>query len=602
MPTPDNLITARKSIEGLSGIEILSDWEWNNTQKKWTLLLKVTTDTGNAVAMPPVVECYVLADTIYPWGTVVVYPAKIRGFEKTFPHQLYNGNQDESIPWRAGQICVATHLRILRRHGYDVESFTSEERLRWNVLRLKEWLKAASEGELTAAGDPFELPEFPGSNSKNGSILFLENAKSFEAWKRAKLSSGIVNLFLIEQIENFIFVESFTSPRNEIIFELQWGSFLRSAKRKSFKGLWILLKAIPALDPWQAPATWGELKKAFESQGLDFDKIFKSLVNQIRDGSRHFILLGFPISEKIGESPTLIYWQPLLLPVLSAGNVRVDGFRPGSPEARWYVDQTSALRVDQRIDWVSGENWVEDIMSSRGQMSETLRKKNILIIGGGALGSIVSELLVRGGVKNLTVIDDDRLKTGNLVRHTASMLDLGKKKAIILSERLNRLSPHVNVSYIDAAFTGAEEEKEVLKKYDLIVDCSAHDDVIFNLGRLIFNENKCFVSLALGYRATRLFVFADYGKNFSGDEYRAKINPWLEDESASIKDFPREGAGCWHPIFPARADDVSLMASVAIKCLEELIENKFSKKGLTVFEQYAEASKFFSVRRIHSDW
>ena len=82
------------------------------------------------------------------------------------------------------------------------------------------------------------------------------------------------------------------------------------------------------------------------------------------------------------------------------------------------------------------------------------------------------------------------------------------------------------------------------------------------------------------------------------------MTPWLQEdrERFSPDTLPMEGLGCWHPIFPARVDDIRLMASVAMKYLEELVGLRPSEPKLVVAEQWSEDNKFIGVRRIHSDW
>ena len=42
----------------------------------------------------------------------------------------------------------------------------------------------------------------------------------------------------------------------------------------------------------------------------------------------------------------------------------------------------------------------------------------------------------------------------------------------------------------------------------------------------------------------------------------------LDREECDIGELPRDGIGCWHPLFPARADDMWLAAATSIKVLE----------------------------------
>jgi hypothetical protein len=62
--------------------------------------------------------------------------------------------------------------------------------------------------------------------------------------------------------------------------------------------------------------------------------------------------------------------------------------------------------------------------------------------------------------------------------------------------------------------------------------------------------------------------------------------------------LPREGVGCWHPVFPARADDVWLLASAAVKCLESAVLLPQSEPQLMVFEQQiTERGELIGIKR-----
>ena len=47
------------------------------------------------------------------------------------------------------------------------------------------------------------------------------------------------------------------------------------------------------------------------------------------------------------------------------------------------------------IEWLASENWDLAQMVSRGSLPATIINQHVLLIGGGALGSIICEVLVR---------------------------------------------------------------------------------------------------------------------------------------------------------------------------------------------------------------
>jgi hypothetical protein len=78
------------------------------------------------------------------------------------------------------------------------------------------------------------------------------------------------------------------------------------------------------------------------------------------------------------------------------------------------------------------------------------------------------------------------------------------------------------------------------------------------------------------------------------------LDPWLKYELKEYanQELPREGIGCWHPVFPARVDDVWLMVSVAVKHLESVIAAIPTQPELIIFEQYYENDVFAGIRRL----
>ena len=62
---------------------------------------------------------------------------------------------------------------------------------------------------------------------------------------------------------------------------------------------------------------------------------------------------------------------------------------------------------DEDIQWINSENWHKDQITSRGALPNKVCNKSFLIIGLGALGAIISEMIVRAGVSNIVLIDSD---------------------------------------------------------------------------------------------------------------------------------------------------------------------------------------------------
>jgi hypothetical protein len=102
--------------------------------------------------------------------------------------------------------------------------------------------------------------------------------------------------------------------------------------------------------------------------------------------------------------------------------------------------------------------------------------------------------------------------------------------------------------------------------------------------------DKTFISASMSFKARRLYLFAGVSKSFPFETYRRDLEPWLvkDGQENANAEAPREGAGCWHPVFPARSDDVWLWGSIVVKAITGAIENP-AKCQLRVFEQTLDA-------------
>ena len=77
---------------------------------------------------------------------------------------------------------------------------------------------------------------------------------------------------------------------------------------------------------------------------------------------------------------------------------------------------------------------------------EKLQNVKIAIFGLGGVGSFVVEGLVRAGVKNFVLIDDDKICLTNLNRQIiATRKTIGRYKVDVMKERILEINPDCNV-------------------------------------------------------------------------------------------------------------------------------------------------------------
>jgi len=79
------------------------------------------------------------------------------------------------------------------------------------------------------------------------------------------------------------------------------------------------------------------------------------------------------------------------------------------------------------------------------------------------------------------------------------------------------------------------------------------------------------------------------------------MEPWRNKqvlENPSLE-WPREGIGCWHPIFPGRIDDIWMMGSIVVRIIESTVMNLPEKPEVVVYESnYDKQNQFIGVNKV----
>ena len=88
-----------------------------------------------------------------------------------------------------------------------------------------------------------------------------------------------------------------------------------------------------------------------------------------------------------------------------------------------------------------------------------LHNAKVAIFGLGGVGSFVVEGLVRGGVENFVLIDDDKICLTNLNRQIiATRKTIGKPKVEVAKERILEINPNAKVEIRQDFFTPESED------------------------------------------------------------------------------------------------------------------------------------------------
>ncbi len=605
----------RRSLEGVEGVKITEDLRFHALVGRFSLRLRLSlAEVQSQSPVPLTSDWVVLIDPCYPLGPIKVHPAREGGLRGTFPHQAINREQAREIPWLSGNLCLETPERApLGRLALTQEPSHPDLRLRWHVLRAMDWLEAAASGRLLQPGDPFELPAVLVAPDQPLTLVFSEDQRSLLTWLATKERVGRATL--IDAAGKHAVVAEFSHIDGRSIMAARWGYALSESALPRIPALWMRLDAPPTLHPWQAPCTFGGLRRAARTQGIELDAMLRPLVNHLRDHERSILLLGSPIPERVGEQPAQMHWQVFELPRPGAKKAETPpsrrsprqqrsylrGFRDNAL-GRWQKERQGKLADERPLRWLNSENWHSDRTGARGRFMEQLRLSKIAIVGVGALGALLGELLIRGGAEDVLLIDHDKLAVGNLVRHPLHMDALGENKARALAEHLNTCSPHARVAAVDSILPwDPQKAQEQIADRQILLDCTGEDGPLEVLAQIASPEPKLFFSISVGRAARRLYFFSASARSFPRDEFHAQLTPWLTTDwqGVSTRDLPWEGAGCWHPLWPGRLDDLMLLAATSAKLLEAGAAKPEASPRLQVFERWNDADETFAgLRRV----
>lgn len=585
---PESLLQARRALDEFGEIEIVQDW--HPGVDGWLLRVDLTPgNLGTKFPIPGTTSWYIVAQPRYPAGLIDILPAVEGGITDTFPHQLPNVPARAGQPYTLGKICVATDSEGNLRSDREVEPTDSGDRLAWHIVRGLEWIRRASRGTLLVDGDWFELPFY---RDGNGLVAFREGPDTLAVWQDIPDRAGLADVIRLTP-SGFTVVTAFRSLGHKVLLRPTWGQAVIGPEQP--RAIWVRFPGVISLPPYRAPRTMGELRAVAAAQGVDLDHFLRDGTAGFHDRADHLLLAGFPVPVRIGEPDRQMHWQAIQLPRLE--RKVINGFRPNAL-GYWLTSKDGTLADVRPLEWLMAENWHPDQLATRGRLDERLASSRVFLIGAGALGSMIAELLVRAGVWDITILDHDFVVAGNLVRHTLTLDDLGKNKAEALVRRLASISPSVRAVAVPDRFPGGSLDPRVLGA-DLVIDTTGEHKVLEAMAEAEWSGAPTFASFAISMHARRLFAFLARASRFDVAAFDAVYGPFGQEERDRDEERPWEGVGCWHPVFPARADEMWLMAATAVGLLDDAWPIAAGSSTLQVFERSTDASSQFSgVRKI----
>ena len=106
------------------------------------------------------------------------------------------------------------------------------------------------------------------------------------------------------------------------------------------------------------------------------------------------------------------------------------------------------------------------------QNMSKLKKSNIWVFGVGGVGGYVCEALLRSGVENLTIVDDDCVNKTNLNRQIIALNStIGMSKVEAFKMRAKDINPDARVNAIHKRYLPINSHEFDFSDADYVVDC-----------------------------------------------------------------------------------------------------------------------------------
>lgn len=361
-------------------------------------------------------------------------------------------------------------------------------------------------------------------------------------------------------------VLNFKDRNTKLLAECEWSTAYKNipAQNKSF-GLYIYTDEAPVQRRRFIINNWLDLQSLVSQDFFyflyTFQKTYRKLI-----GTTVPLMIGYRISD------VEIHWQSTMLEI---GQFPITHEKT---DKKW-----QGYFIDKKIDWAYTRNSSYHYFFGRGKFGETITNAKILIIGNGAIGSIVAKTLTKGGCKIIDIIDFDVKEPENVCRSEYSFTTGITDKTDELMEIMTSISPFVETRIMDNDFfyvhtkilnttSHLKDLEKCLNEYDIIFDCSTDNDLMYILSKIKLNQ---LVTLSLTNNAKALVCGADLS------HYEWTLNQFeniLENDTQDIYN----PTGCWSPTFKASYNDISVLVQHALKHINVTFNQKKKLRNFVV--------------------
>ncbi len=240
-----------------------------------------------------------------------------------------------------------------------------------------------------------------------------------------------------------------------------------------------------------------------------------------------------------------------------------------------------ALRAQRKDGKVRLESIESASKSSRtlhlraGYDASDLSRFTVAIVGIGAIGSHLADQLCRGGVGQLLLVDSERMRPGNSIRHLLGLDEVGQYKTEAVARHIRNvgLCPADGLSSQRKALRAPDQAASVFEDVDLVIDATGNP-----------TTSALLADAAESHRKPLLITYLQR----DGDVVRVERYPIVDGEDQEppvppgtvLREVVRE-SGCGDPVSPAPPSSASVAAGLAALAAADVLLGRDVPPALT---------------------
>lgn len=486
-------------------------------------------------------------NTDLEWNVEIspTYPFKVMGSE---PIYFQNKNLlDYPHIMQGGNLCM---------HPAEYEN--AESQFVNDLKQLKEWIdKYYVKEEKDVHYEHLVVNHYP-IYKKYYTFCFAEIQEDF-----AEGDYGIVHYATLPtgqkndcQVSNYVVQRFVSYLKTKKVLPCKISNFYQELR--SCTGVYCLLNNIPSVYNKFIVEEYDSIRGLFSQSQKNY---IHSFVVSHRDKYDFFPLFcGYKIPS--GG----VYWQAMLI---FMEDLPIEPVRVGIGKNRvWLTDFKRG-----QIQWAETVDISYKYFFGRGAMPEELANKKMLIMGVGAIGSIIAETLTRCGAKNISLYDIDNKEPGNVCRSSYPFYTGITEKTLDMGSLLRQISPHVEctslkpiVDLVIKSYAVEHEDKSALAgffdEFDVIFDCTTDNQLMRVMDSV--GAKAQLVNLSITNHAQDLICA--FSPNVT--ETVLLIYDLLKRDTETDMYNP---TGCWNPTFKASYNDIECKVQIALKHIIKML-------------------------------